>query len=143
MPSDSGRRRAASGGALERRKTATANRMSTPATTNSVLRVRLFIPSGQESPSGLNVTLRPRRIRWRRGRVYSMMPRNGRIVEQIKRPESSILNCHRVRIDGFFAGNAFQTRKQAPIIALVGLYGKAALFPGIIPSQPDEVLFGF
>ena len=44
MPSDSGSSRAASGGALERRKMATANNTRTAATTKSVLRVRLFIP---------------------------------------------------------------------------------------------------
>ncbi len=40
MPSDSGRRRAASGGALERKKTATASKNRTAATMRSVLRVR-------------------------------------------------------------------------------------------------------
>src|SRR6185503_17961063 len=60
MPSDSGRRRAASGGALERRKTARASSARTPATTRSVLRVRLCIGHGtsackfhvQDSESG-------------------------------------------------------------------------------------------
>src|ERR1017187_3186407 len=41
MPSDSGSRRAASGGALERRKMATARRSRTAASIQSVLRVRL------------------------------------------------------------------------------------------------------
>src|ERR1700758_5655753 len=41
MPSDSGSRRAASGGAFERRKTARASNKTPPATTKSVLRVRL------------------------------------------------------------------------------------------------------
>src|SRR3569833_1587250 len=46
MPSVSGRRLAASGGALERRKTARARSARTPATTRSVLRVRLCIRLG-------------------------------------------------------------------------------------------------
>src|ERR1700739_1319603 len=46
MPSDSGSRRAASGGALERRKTATASKRTTAATTRSVLRVRLCMNKG-------------------------------------------------------------------------------------------------
>src|SRR6266567_7182663 len=49
MPSDSGSSRAASGGAFERRNTATARRTRTAATTRSVLRVRLFI-AGRRSP---------------------------------------------------------------------------------------------
>src|ERR1035437_7167405 len=48
MPSDSGRRRAASGGALERRKMATVRRSRTPATMRSVLRVRRFIRGRQD-----------------------------------------------------------------------------------------------
>ncbi len=47
MPSDSGSRRAASGGALERRKMATASRSRTAATIQSVLRVRLCIEGRQ------------------------------------------------------------------------------------------------
>src|SRR5271157_1357973 len=43
MPSDSGSKRAASGGALERRKMATARRTRTAATMRSVLRVRRCI----------------------------------------------------------------------------------------------------
>src|ERR1035438_2153424 len=43
MPSDSGRRRAASGGALERRKMATVSISRTAATIRSVLRVRRFM----------------------------------------------------------------------------------------------------
>src|ERR1017187_5062918 len=48
MPSDSGRRRAASGGALERRKMATVIRTRTAATIRSVLRVRRFIRCRQD-----------------------------------------------------------------------------------------------
>jgi hypothetical protein len=50
MPSDSGSRRAASGGAFERRKIATAKNSRTAATIQSVLRVRLFIMSRQKYP---------------------------------------------------------------------------------------------
>jgi hypothetical protein len=46
IPSDSGSRRAASGGAFERRKMATASKSRTAATTQRVLRVRLFIGTG-------------------------------------------------------------------------------------------------
>ncbi len=48
MPSDSGSSRAASGGAFERRKMATARRSRTAATIRSVLRVRLFIGGRQK-----------------------------------------------------------------------------------------------
>ena len=46
MPSDSGNRRAASGGALERKKTARATRTRRAATISSVLRVRRLILTG-------------------------------------------------------------------------------------------------
>jgi hypothetical protein len=55
MPSDSGKRRAASGGAFERRKMATAKRIRTAATTQSVLRVRLFMKGRQELRYHLNL----------------------------------------------------------------------------------------
>ena len=48
MPSDYGSRRAASGGALERRKTATARRSRTAANIQSVLRVRRCMKGRQE-----------------------------------------------------------------------------------------------
>ena len=50
MPSDSGSRRAASGGAFERRKIAAARKAITAATIHSVLRVRLFIKGRQKYP---------------------------------------------------------------------------------------------
>src|ERR1035437_300246 len=50
MPSDSGSRRAASGGAFERRKTAAARTTRTAATIQSVLRVRLFMKEPSEIP---------------------------------------------------------------------------------------------
>src|ERR1017187_7763140 len=48
IPSDSGRSRAASGGAFERRNTATANRATTVAKIQSVLRVRLRMLARQK-----------------------------------------------------------------------------------------------
>src|SRR5208282_5903252 len=47
MPSDSGSRRAASGGALERKKTARATRTRRAATIKSVLRVRRLMRCGR------------------------------------------------------------------------------------------------
>lgn len=46
MPSDSGSSRAASGGALDRRKIAADSKSTTAATVQSVLRVRLVILDG-------------------------------------------------------------------------------------------------
>ena len=51
MPSDSGSRRAASGGALERRNTATASRSRTAPTIQSVPLARRFMRGRQEYPN--------------------------------------------------------------------------------------------
>src|ERR1700722_2066190 len=56
IPSDSGSRRAASGGALERRKMARASRSRTAATMRSVLRVRRPMEDLMREASGLSVT---------------------------------------------------------------------------------------
>src|ERR1035437_250830 len=65
MPSDSGSSRAASGGALERRKMATARNSRTAATIQSVLRVRLFMKGRQRpryhlSPVDRDTVFQPR-----------------------------------------------------------------------------------
>src|ERR1700756_4300632 len=62
MPSDSGSRRAASGGALERKNTATASNSRTAATIRSVLRVRLCIRQGADDPSETTLTPQTPRI---------------------------------------------------------------------------------
>ena len=53
----------------------------------------------------------------------------------------SILYIHRVRIDGFLSGHAFEPSQQASVIILVGLKCTTALLAAIIPGQTDEVLF--
>ncbi len=50
-----------------------------------------------------------------------------------------ILHIHCVRIDRFFSGRAFKSGKHAPIVAFVSLESHAALLPGVIPGQTDEV----
>src|SRR5450631_4169008 len=104
MPSDSGSRRAASGGALERRKMATAKNSRTAATTESVLRVRRCIPSGQEQPSGLTLTPVARR----------------RCERAIHLSQSPLLrNTHRVYFaSAAHVGAANGARRQQSILSL-------------------------
>src|ERR1700733_10085765 len=127
MPSDSGSRRAASGGALERRKTATASRTMIPATINSVRRVRLCIRTGRACPLRASAPYK------------HIEPGPFRRGGSAKRARS-VFHRHRVRINGFLSGNSFEPRQQAPVIAFVGLECKAALFPGVVPSKTHEML---
>ena len=96
MPSDSGSRRAASGGALERRKMARASTSRTAATMRSVLRVRRLMEM-VIGPSGMSVA----------------SPGRGEVTRGEFGPAATGLFCGRLGIDAEVGKHAWRAEFPA------------------------------
>src|SRR5665213_3854994 len=55
----------------------------------------------------------------------------------------SVFHGKRVRVNGLFAGNAFQSRQDAAIVVLVALHREAALLVCVGPCQTDKMFLRF
>ena len=63
--------------------------------------------------------------------------------EPLQQNSDSILYGHSVGVDGFFSGDAFDASQHPSVILLVGLERQTSLLSSIVPSQSNEMLFGF